>query len=67
MKSYCQLYVKGSLEAVAFYQKAFNLTLNPDMTAYNKEGSYEHVSLMYGDNEILAVAEDTLNFCNDRA
>lgn len=58
MKAGCQIYVRGSLEAVALYQKAFNLTLNPDMTSFNSEGSYEHVSLMSGENDILAVAED---------
>lgn len=62
MKSTPQIYVKGSLEAVALYQKAFNL----DMTAFNKDGTYEHVSLMSGDNEILAVAEDSLDLHNGR-
>lgn len=61
MKSTPQIYVKGSLEAVALYQKAFNLTLNPDMTGFNDDGTYEHVSLMSGDVEIIAVAEDSLN------
>jgi len=58
MKSGCQIYVKGSLEAVELYVKAFHLTLNPDMTGFNEDGTYEHVSLMSGENEIIAVAED---------
>jgi hypothetical protein len=59
MKSGCQIYVKGSLEAVKLYVEAFNLTLNPDMTGFNEDGTYEHVSLMSGENEILAVAENS--------
>ena len=64
MKSSCQIYVKNSLEAVELYLKAFNLTKNPNMTGYNEDGTYEHVSLMSGDNEILAVAEDANNECD---
>ena len=56
MQSTCQIYVKGSVEATAFYQQAFNLTFG--MTALNEDGTYEHVSLMYGDKEFLAIAED---------
>jgi len=61
MKSGCQIYVKNSLEAVALYIKAFNLTSNPNMTAFNDDGTYEHVSLMSGENEIVAVAENSDN------
>lgn len=64
MKSSCQIYVKGSIEAVAFYQKAFNLTLG--MTALNEDGTYEHVSLMDGDDEFLCVAEDKMDRHNDK-
>ena len=63
MKSGCQIYVKGSLEAAALYQKAFNLTKG--MTAYNRDGTYEHVSLMSGDNEIIAIAEGSDDFCQE--
>lgn len=63
MKSGCQIYVKGSVEAVAFYQKVFNLTLG--MHGFQKDGTYEHASLMNGDYEVLAVAEDSLDLCND--
>jgi len=61
MKTCCQVYVKGSLEAAEIYCKAFNLTLNPDMTFFNENGTYEHVSLMFGETEVLAVAEDVTN------
>ena len=64
MKASCQIYVKGSIEAVALYQKAFNLTLG--MTGLNEDGTYAHVSLMDGDDEFLCVAEDLLNECNDK-
>ena len=61
-----QIYVKGSLEAVALYQKAFNLTLNPNMTFFNEDGTYTHVSLMSGENEIIAVAEDSLELHSNK-
>jgi len=61
MKSGCQIYVKGSLEAAALYQKAFNLTKG--MTAYNEDGTYEHISLMSGENEIIAIAEGSDDYC----
>lgn len=63
MKSGCQIYVKGSLEAAELYQKAFNLTKG--MTALNEDGTYEHVSLMSGENEIIAIAEGSDDFCCD--
>jgi uncharacterized glyoxalase superfamily protein PhnB len=65
VKSTPQVYIKGSLEAVALYQKAFNLMINPDMTAYNGDGTYEHVSLMFGDVKIIAVAEDSQGLHSD--
>jgi PhnB protein len=65
MKSGCQVYVKGSAEAVALYQKAFNLVLNPDMIHMMDDGvTYIHASLMSGENEIVAVGEDIENWCN---
>ena len=63
MKSGCQIYVKGSLEAAELYQKAFNLTKG--MTALNEDGTYEHISLMSGENEIIAIAEGSDDFCCD--
>ena len=56
MQSGCQIYVKNSIEAVAFYQKAFNANLG--MNILDANGVYEHASLMFGEREILAVAED---------
>lgn len=56
MQSGCQIYVKGSAEAVAFYQKALNLTIG--MNFVGEDGTYEHASLMFGEHEILAVAEN---------
>jgi uncharacterized glyoxalase superfamily protein PhnB len=65
MKSGCQIYVKGSLEAAELYKRAFNLIPNPEMTAYNEDGTYEHVSLMFGENEIIAIAEGSDDYCQD--
>ena len=65
MKSGCQIYVKGSLEAAELYKKAFNLTPDPEMTHYNEGGSYAHISLMFGANEIIAIAEGSDDFCRD--
>jgi len=42
----CQVYVKGSTEAVDFYQRAFGWTLG--MSVKNPEGNYAHASLMSG-------------------
>lgn len=56
MQTGCQIYVKGSVEAVAFYQKAFNVTLG--MNFKSDDGAYEHASLMFGEREILAIAEN---------
>lgn len=57
MKSDPQIYVKGSVEAVAFYQRAFGLTMG--MNGFNPDGTYEHASLMSGETCILSVAEDS--------
>ena len=64
MKSSPQIYVKGSLEAAALYRNAFALT--DGMTALNEDGTYEHVSLMCGETEIIAIAEDRLDLHCDR-
>ena len=39
--------------------RAFNLTPDPNMTAFNADGTYEHVSLLSGGTDILAVAENS--------
>ena len=59
MKIAPQLYIKGSVEDAAFYQKAFGLTIG--MTDMNDDGTYKHVSLMSGETEILAIGEDSDN------
>ena len=55
MKTGCQIYVKGSVEAAAFYREALNLTLGMNFMA--DDGTYAHASLMSGEREILAIAE----------
>jgi len=56
MKTGCQIYVKGSVEAVALYQRAFGWTIG--MNFKNEDGTYAHASLMSRRREVLAVAED---------
>lgn len=63
MKATPQIYVKGSDKAAVFYQEAFGLTFG--MTAQNPDGTYAHVSLMSGENEILAIGEDSENMHAD--
>ena len=62
MKTGCQIYVKGSVEAVAFYQRAFNWTIG--MNFKTPEGTYAHASLMSGRREMLAVAEGGTDTCS---
>ncbi|MCL2508915.1 MAG: VOC family protein [Oscillospiraceae bacterium] len=59
MKVAPQIYIKDSAEAAAFYQKAFGLTIG--MTDMNDDGTYKHVSLMFGKTEILAIGENSDN------
>jgi len=65
MKIAPQLYIKGSVEAAAFYQKAFGLTIG--MTDMNDDGTYKHISLMSGENEILSIGEnpDNISYYSD--
>jgi len=65
MKAVPQIYIKGSVEAAAFYQKAFGLTIG--MTDMWDDGTYRHVSLMSGETEILAIGEDGDNRQSDVA
>ena len=55
MKIEPQIYVRGSVEAVEFYLKAFNGTLG--FHAKNKDGTYAHADIMVGDSAILAICE----------
>jgi len=59
MKVAPQLYIRGSAEAAAFYQRAFGLTIG--MTDMNGDGTYKHISLMSGETEILAIGENPDN------
>ena len=66
MKVAPQIYLKDSTEVATFYQKAFGLTLG--MTVMNDDGTYQHVSLMCGETEILAIAEQpnrTTYYCDN--
>jgi PhnB protein len=62
-----QVYVKGSVEAVALYQKAFDAKLG--LTGKNADGTYMHAELdVYG--QIVAISEaddksvgDNMQFC----
>jgi uncharacterized glyoxalase superfamily protein PhnB len=52
--------VRGSIEAVEFYKKAFNASLG--FYEYFADGTpedgYQHASIMVGDTEILALCEN---------
>jgi len=62
MKMGCQIYVKGSVEAVDFYCRAFNLTIG--MNFKGPDGTYVHAALTTKGTwwrkpaDMLAVAED---------
>ncbi len=62
MQTGCQIYVKGSEEAVRMYQAAVGWTKG--MCFQRPNGTYEHVSLMSGEREMLAVAEDADGICS---
>jgi len=64
MKTCGQIYVKGSVEAFELYKNALNLTTG--MYCLNGDGTLEHADLCDGDNVIIAVAEDSLNLCDDK-
>jgi PhnB protein len=57
-----QIYVKGSVEAVEFYQRAFDAKLG--YNEKNPEGGYFHAELdVYG--QILAISEDSARNLGD--
>ena len=56
MKICPQIYVRGSIEAVEFYKKAFNGTLG--FNVKHDDGTYAHASIMAGNVEILALCEN---------
>jgi PhnB protein len=53
------LYLKNSVEAVNFYQKAFNMTLGYNVK--NEDGSFLHAELMKDGNYVFAVSD----FCDE--
>ncbi len=55
MKVGLQAYVKGSREAVAFYQKAFGVTLGYNVL--NDDGSYMHAELYLDGQLLIAISE----------
>ena len=56
MKIEPQIYVRGSIDAVDFYKKAFNGTLG--FHAKHEDGTYAHADIMVGDHAILALCEN---------
>ena len=66
MKHGILINLKGSAEAAAFYMKALDLKINPDMVDMNDDGTYKHISLVSGDTEIIAISEDVLNIYDDK-
>ena len=50
-----QIYVKGSVEAVALYQEAFDAELG--YSFQNDDGTYMHAELSVDGNNLLAVSE----------
>lgn len=61
MKTAALINVKGSVEAVAFYMKALDLKINPDMVDMFDDGTYKHISLVSCYTEIIATSEDNHN------
>lgn len=49
------LYLKNSVDAVNFYQKAFNMTLGYNVK--NEDGSFLHAELMKDGNCVFAVSD----------
>ncbi|MCL2885161.1 MAG: hypothetical protein FWF49_06730 [Oscillospiraceae bacterium] len=62
MQTEPQIYVKGSPEAAALYQRAFNWTIG--MNGKNPDGTWTHASLMCDEHIMLSVAEDINNTSN---
>ncbi len=58
-----QAYVKGSIEAVELYKKAFGAELGYNVL--NPDGGYFHAELMLRGKVFLAVSEIGENFCAD--
>lgn len=63
MKIGIQAYVKGSIDAVELYKKAFGAELGYNVL--NPDGGYFHAELMLNGKVFLAVSEIGENFCTD--
>lgn len=55
MKIGLQAYIKGSVEAVSFYQKAFGAALGYNV--HNDDGSYMHAELYLEGQLLMALSE----------
>jgi len=55
MRVVTQLVIEGTVEAAEMYIKAFGLT--PGLAVKHDDGTYAHLSLMYGDIEVLSMTE----------
>lgn len=55
MQMGCQIYVKGSVEAVALYEKAFGAALGYHVR--NEDGTFFHAELSVEGSPMLAVSE----------
>jgi uncharacterized glyoxalase superfamily protein PhnB len=55
MRAVTQLVIEGTIEAADLYAKAFGLTHG--LAVKHDDGTYAHLSLMHGDNEILSMTE----------
>jgi uncharacterized glyoxalase superfamily protein PhnB len=55
MRAVTQLVVKGTVEAAKTYIAAFELSMG--LAVKHDDGTYAHLSLMYGDIEILSMTE----------
>jgi len=55
MRVVTQLVIEGTVEAAELYIKAFGLTSG--LAVKHDDGTYAHLSLMYGDIEILSMTE----------
>jgi PhnB protein len=58
-----QAYIKGSIDAVELYKKAFGAELGYNVL--NPDGGYYHAELMISGKPFLAVSEIGENFCTD--
>ena len=63
MKVGLQVYLQGSLEAVAFYQRAFGATLGTHV--FHPDGTYLHAELMVDGELLMALSEANNQIASD--